>query len=645
MMKKLFTAISLFSLIMFAQAQNVFTENFNSTTGQALPTGWTQFNGDNLTPNSSLSAYSFGTNAWVSYAGSWGQTSTNRMVVSTSWYNPVGAANDWLISKSITLTANNVLSWKAKAPDAQNRDGYTVKISTTNNNVMSFTTTLKTVTQEATSWTNQYVDLSAYAGQTVYIAWTNNSNDKFVLGIDDVSVDVYPNNDANLATLAPASTSPAAYVAAGSTVSFTGSITNMGLTPITTMTLKYNNGTTTVSDVKTGLNIAPFASYNYTHATPYTVTAGGHNMKVWVELTGDNVHTNDTLTTKVNGYSFAPTHNVVLEEGTGTWCGWCPRGAVYMDSIAKVKTDVVVIAVHNADPMTVTAYDAGIGTFISGYPSMLVDRLVDADPSAAFAEHTAKKPNFAFADLTISATYDPTDDSITVPVAARFGIALNGDYRLALVITEDSVTGTGSGWGQTNYYSSSSQNLPLVGSGLNWQAQPNPVPASLMEYNHVARDIYGGFNGQTGSLPGTIADGSTQNYTFKISLAGKTWDVNHLEAAVLLINAATGIVHNGVQIPVSIVSRNENLLMGIDNFYIAPNPVKESINLNFNLANATSMKVTVTDLMGKVFTTQSQDMLSAGMNQVSVDASRLSSGVYIVTLETEKGSTSLRFLK
>ena len=85
--------------------------------------------------------------------------------------------------------------------------------------------------------------------------------------------------------------------------------------------------------------------------------------------------------------------------------------------------------------------------------------------------------------------------------------------------------------------------------------------------------------------------------------------------------------------------------MGIDNFYIAPNPVKESINLNFNLANATSMKVTVTDLMGKVFTTQSQDMLSAGMNQVSVDASRLSSGVYIVTLETEKGSTSLRFLK
>ena len=41
---------------------------------------------------------------------------------------------------------------------------------------------------------------------------------------------------------------------------------------------------------------------------------------------------------------------------------------------------------------------------------------------------------------------------------------LNGDYRLALVITEDNVHGTGTGYDQHNYYSNQSQNLPLSGA-------------------------------------------------------------------------------------------------------------------------------------------------------------------------------------
>ena len=50
---------------------------------------------------------------------------------------------------------------------------------------------------------------------------------------------------------------------------------------------------------------------------------------------------------------------VVSEEGTGTWCGWCVRGAVYMDLMAaKYSNYWAGIAVHNGDPMVVATYDS-----------------------------------------------------------------------------------------------------------------------------------------------------------------------------------------------------------------------------------------------------------------------------------------------
>lgn len=74
---------------------------------------------------------------------------------------------------------------------------------------------------------------------------------------------------------------------------------------------------------------------------------------------------------------------VIGEEATGTWCQWCPRGAVALRNMdAKYNGFFQGIAVHNGDPMTVPSYDSGIGTKISGYPSGLTDRLPKIDPSA-----------------------------------------------------------------------------------------------------------------------------------------------------------------------------------------------------------------------------------------------------------------------
>ena len=59
---------------------------------------------------------------------------------------------------------------------------------------------------------------------------------------------------------------------------------------------------------------------------------------------------------------------------------------------------------------------------------------------------------------------------------------------MAVVIVEDSVRGTASGYAQANYYSGGG-NGPMGG----YENLPSTIPASQMTYNHVARVLAGGF--------------------------------------------------------------------------------------------------------------------------------------------------------
>ena len=53
-----------------------------------------------------------------------------------------------------------------------------------------------------------------------------------------------------------------------------------------------------------------------------------YNLNICAEISGvvDGDASNNCVSHTVSGQSFVPTKHVVIEEGTGTWCGWCPRG-------------------------------------------------------------------------------------------------------------------------------------------------------------------------------------------------------------------------------------------------------------------------------------------------------------------------------
>ena len=106
------------------------------------------------------------------------------------------------------------------------------------------------------------------------------------------------------------------------------------------------------------------------------------------------------------------------------------------------------IAVHNGDPMTVADYDAGIGPLINGYPSAITDRLTSTDPSDMLADIEARLQVAPVAVPVNGATWNPVTRELKVSLTTTFGQSVTGDYRIACVLTENEVTGTGSGYNQ-----------------------------------------------------------------------------------------------------------------------------------------------------------------------------------------------------
>lgn len=496
-------------------------------------------------------------------------------------------------------------------------------------------TTVGNLPTSNTAWQDIAINMSAQlAGQAnVKIQWRYNDGGGWLYGcaIDDILVFTPAPNDASLTVVTPASGSAQSYGIVSSNINIGGTIKNEGTNAITSIAVKYNDGTTTSTYNLSSINIASFATYNFTHNIPYNIPSlGAHPITVWVELSGDGNQTNDTLGTIINGASFIPTHHVTVEEGTGTWCGWCVRGMVYMDEASvNHPADIDLIAVHNGDPMVNAAYDTGIGALIGGYPSCLINRDTEDDPSNIEAQYLATVGNFGFANISSVVTFNGTTRVVTVVASANFAVDLSGDFRLACAFTEDNVTGTASTYNQANYYSGGG-NGPMAMPGYDFAVLPNPVPAAQMVYDFVARNIAGGFVGQAGSLPATIPAGSTQTYTFTYTVPA-AYNVANMRAIVLLIDNRTATKHilnsAGQAIPVGIEA--PAALNGVS---VYPNPFNQNMNVNLNLMTNEAVTIEMFDMAGKMVSSQNQGELAAGQHVITVDGSNLADGMYFVKI-------------
>ena len=276
-------------------------------------------------------------------------------------------------------------------------------------------------------------------------------------------------------------------------------ITNNSAKPITQLT--YSISVDGVNGAEKSLDLSSPIESMETASIPYTTA-----------FEDDGVHTVELNISKVNGNTNINKHSSaeysiialeksadrvsVVEEQTGTWCGWCPRGHVALDLLNKQLGDkVVTLAGHYAngesqvDPMNILGdnitsqaerfADYGLVAMTlssllggGGLPGAMFDRVVAADPyvganttkgkngtyeyGATDLVNLLKEGNPSEADFSMTASWaDDKNTDIKVDLTTTFNYNRFGSfpYGVAFVLSENGMTGKGATWKQLNYYS------------------------------------------------------------------------------------------------------------------------------------------------------------------------------------------------
>ena len=147
---------------------------------------------------------------------------------------------------------------------------------------------------------------------------------------------------------------------------------------------------------------------------------------------------------------------VLVEDYTGTWCGYCTRVSFAIEELKKQTNDAVVIAIHQGDPMQFGQVSTLMNSFgVTGFPTAFIDRSSRwSSPEPAYISQVLSKLNKkANAALAMESSIEGQE--LTIKVKLQIGYNYKS-LKLGLYILEDELIYDQRNW--TSYY----QGDPIV---------------------------------------------------------------------------------------------------------------------------------------------------------------------------------------
>ena len=225
--------------------------------------------------------------------------STNSLMVSSSFYSPFAASDDWLITERMPLGDNPCVSWKAYSQDGSFREDYEVRVSNTGNSISDFATVVDTVSAESNQPVDRAIYLPNFANDTVYIAFRQVSNDKFVLALDDILVSNAEVLDIGVSAINFGSPQP------GDTSRFQFTVANYGSGNVTGFTtcFQVDGGSINCTTLDT-IALSPNQTYSFVHPDSFVFDTLDqfYDLCVWTSAPNaatDELSGNDTLCTQI----------------------------------------------------------------------------------------------------------------------------------------------------------------------------------------------------------------------------------------------------------------------------------------------------------------------------------------------------------
>jgi len=620
-MKKLLLSFAAAALSTGAMAQgqgSVFSEDFNS----GIPTGWTQQNagsdGGFLAGNATTLSSQFFT---IPDPGS------NFVATNDDACNCT-KSDEYLVSSAYDLSTYSQLHATFKSFFYQATYNGAVEAGQFKYSTDGGTTWTKLadITPGA-DWTDQYVDISAACGNaSVQFAFNYQDGGGWLygLGIDDFVIFQPYNFDLAVETLDMFST------VGLNNAPFTieGSLTNYGGATITSLDINYTiNGGTATSASLTGLSIAPYQTYNYTHTTNWTPSATGvYDVAVYASaLNGgfDSNTGNDTLSAEITVVPATTDRVVLAEEFTSSTCPPCasfnPGYKQLLDdnnaNTAAGRVTSIKYQMNWPSPGTDPAYNseaAARRTFwgITGVPDVVYSGY-NVATSQANIDLVKDIPALA----TLSAEWSATGGYIQCDVTAEALGDLGSNVKLHMAMIEKEISHNVQTNGETTFY-------------------------------HVFRKY---MDGASGHSMGNMTAGNYSHYanstiTVSAAPAQNSFDfwvgTSNMDIVVFLQDEISGEVLQSAlaTFTTSNVDEMDNLARFIA---VYPNPANDFAGVELDLIDRSEVAINVVNTMGQTVFTSAQT-LDAGTQKINLETAQLSAGMYFVNVNVNGVSKSLR---
>ncbi|MCW3123889.1 MAG: outer membrane protein Omp28 [Flavipsychrobacter sp.] len=356
---------------------------------------------------------------------------------------------------------------------------------------------------------------------------------------------------------------------------------------------------------------------------------------------------------------------VLLEEATGTWCGYCPDGAQNIqETIERDFPRCISASFHGptgyGEPMMITGdpFCTG-GNFSTSFPYGCVDRNVFAGKqglSRAWDSYvktdTALAPKF---DVVMKSAWDVATAKLTIELTAKCLVAGTGVWSVNAYILEDSIPSSGANIQHSyagaphtgNYY-----DVSCTGSAPWYLPYPSggSLPASMYAHMNVVRAVLAKavvpIWGDTALTNPTVGQTFTKTYTYTIPTTQNAWSMK-----VIGLVQKYGAVKTDRPIENAIMAKvrlmKGNVVLGtntpmnvLQDLTVFPNPTSNFITVKCSLDNTEANSITIMNVAGQIV--MHKEYAGSGtLFAEKIALSDLSSGTYFLQF-TNNGATETR---
>ena len=242
-----------------------------------------------------------------------------------------------------------------------------------------------------------------------------------------------------------------------------------------------------------------------------------------------------------------PHRRVVVEEYTGMWCQYCPRGIALMENLEnKYADDFIGIAIHSGDPLYCLDYAWNLGK-VRGFPTLEMNRSRKLTYYTAINEFEEEKAMGADMDVDVSAQWDSNKEKITVTPHVTFRVSpRDATYAVAYVLTEDGMAKYS--WMQNNNFSGNASLRGISAELDKFIDLPSVIRNLPNNFTAIAaKGVYTSATEDYVKTPIEVDKTQSFKHVFNISRNTLLQNKSKLKVCALLINLNTKKIENAAK--------------------------------------------------------------------------------------------------